>query len=344
MNIERSTWRGTTLALLASTFTIACPHDEAHSHRAEDASQSAAQPYDEPDGSGPTPGGADAEVKANRATHTGLVSVQDITIANLPARGHSLTVNAFLTRLVAPDYEEHPGQVSGCRAWVYDLHDKPPAAPEDHGVLSIGGVDRGPLTCPFSTERGAYTCPALGAEPVLSAGPDPFALGAGVTISLAPGGHGAFDRVETTLTPGAVFTLDQASSARIQDVPLDGQALALSCESCGLADTTIVRISTTDGELTPGSPVAMPAPRRKSVEIQCVAMGSATLVVPAAAMQLLAETHRLSPATRVRTAFMRDALRLAINQPPNAPNQLALAVGHGVLGFTTPRAAPVAGP
>lgn len=338
MNIERPTFTTGTLALLASAMMAACPGTETRSPDSDAAAQNVVDATVEVDG-GQAASAGDASVKPTPATHTGLVSVQDITIANLPQAGHSLTVNAFLTRLVAPDYQEFPGQVTGCRAWAYDRLEKPPAAQEDHGVLTVAGVQGGPLNCSFSVERGTYACPALPAPG--QAAPTTAALvhETGVTISLAPNGEGAFDRVEATLTPGAAFTLDDATNRTLQHLPLEGQPVSLSCSDCGSADVTIVRITTTDGDLTGATPVAMPAPKAKSVEIQCVAMGGSTVVIPAAAMKLLADTHRLSPATRIRTAFMRDGLRLVTNQPPRAANQLVLAVGHGVLGFTTPQAA-----
>jgi hypothetical protein len=336
MMTERSTWRETTLALLASAMMAACPNSEAMRSGGRDAAlRDAAGAASGADGSRPAL--SDAEAMVTRPTHTGLVSIQEITIANLPALAPGVTVNAFLNGLVAPDYDEHPGQVAGCRAWAYDLIDRPPAPQQDHGVLNIAGVGQEPLTCAFQAERG-YGCAADRDAQLPSATFGPFLPDAQVTISLQPGGHAAFERVEATLKPGAAFTLDRASSAAIQDVPLTGQALSLSCEQCGVADVTIVRITSSDGELLDSSPVTMPAPKRKSVEIQCVALAGGHVVVPAAAMQLLADTHRTSPATRIRTAFMRDALKLVTNQPPSAPNQLAIVVGHGVLGFTTPQA------
>ncbi|MEY4513902.1 MAG: hypothetical protein RLZZ450_6024 [Pseudomonadota bacterium] len=323
--------------VLASAMTAACPRMEPSQHHA-DAAHDVVDATGEADGSRP-PSVPDAEGRRSPATHTGLVSVQDITIANLPASGHGLTVNAFLTQAVAPDYEEHPGQVTGCRAWAYDRVDKPPATQEDHGVLNIAGVENGPLACAFSSERGAYWCPAIGERAAAASASVSVVHESGVTLSLVPDGDSAFDGVEATLTPGAAFNLDSATNATLQNLPLRGDAVSLSCRECGAAEVTIVRITSSDGDLTGSSPVAMPAPKQKSVEIQCVALGSSTIVVPAAAMQLLAETHRLSPATRVRTAFMRDGLRVVTNQPPRAPNQLVLAVGHGVLGFTTPQGA-----
>lgn len=353
MHNERLTFCARALLLVVSAMTTACPDNEASHPGADAAVDTVIDAGTQADASAPTSpvdasaqadaaaatSQADASAPRGTATHTGLVSVQDITIANLPAAGHSLTVNAFLTRLVAPDYEELPGQVTGCRAWAYDRVDKPPAAQEDHGLLTIDGVRGGPLACPFSSERGSYACPTL-ATPAPAPATEALVHDTGVTISLAPRADAAFDRVEAKLTPGAAFTLDDATSTAVQALPLDGQSVSLSCKECGTADVTIVRITTTDGDLTGASPVAMPLPRAKSVEIQCVALQGNTVVVPAAAMKVLADTHRLSPATRVRTAFMRDGLSLVTNQPPRAPNQLVLAVGRGVLGFTTPQQVP----
>ena len=97
----------------------------------------------------------------------GLVSVQDVAIANIPAAGHGLTVNVFFTPLAAPDFEETPGQLTGCRAWSYDVATKPPPPEQDHGVLRIAGAKNGPLECRFVPQRG-YGCPTAVADAQVS--------------------------------------------------------------------------------------------------------------------------------------------------------------------------------
>jgi hypothetical protein len=92
------------------------------------------------------------------ASHSGLVSIQDVRIANLPAAGHGLTVNILLTPAAAPDYEERPGELEGCRVWRYDLTQQPAPAEQDHGALDIDGLSNGPIRCSFAAQRG-YVCP-----------------------------------------------------------------------------------------------------------------------------------------------------------------------------------------
>jgi hypothetical protein len=350
------------------------------------------------------------------ATHNGLASIQDIQIANLPQAGHGLTMTFLLNPAVPPDYEERPGEVSGCRAWAHDATSNPPPPEQDHGAIRVEGVKNGPYTCQFLASRG-YVCPTTApasgslvtgaanagaasysvpgaafsandvgrylqvsgattaanngafaivgvvsptevmvANPrataesaaavsyvvVAGAGPtpndlfQPFVAGTKVTVDIARGGAGAFDVPPTALTPGAPFVLDATMTDRLQHVPVTGEALTLSCADCGTADGTIVRITTTDGEVAGLSPVAMPAIKRKLIEIQCLALGTGSVTVPAPAMDLLRQAHAASPITRIRTAFMRDGLAIATNAPPKAPNRIAFAVGRGVLGFSQP--------
>lgn len=347
-----------------------------------------------------------------RPTHTGLVSVQDISIANVPAAGHGLTVSVLFQAARSPAFEEKPGEVTGCRAWSYDVAAAPPPVDEDHGVLALGGLRGGALTCRFVPGRG-YACPTAGGSAVVTteaasgaatriavagaaftaadvgrylavsgataagnngafaivavpsptevvvgnprataetftttytvlagAGPvpndlyDPFEGVAPVDVRLTPGGGMAFEAAGATLAPGSSFALDEASRARLVDVPVTGESLTFACADCGTADGTIVRLTTTDGDVSGLSPVAMPAPKRKSVEIQCVALGTGSVTVPAAAMALVRAANEASPVTRIRTAFMRDGLAVRSNEEAPA-NRLALAVGRGVLGFTT---------
>ncbi len=355
-----------------------------------------------------TPDGA---IPALRATHSGLVSVQDIALANLPAAGHGLTVTTILSAAVAPDYEEVPGSIEGCRVFTYDVDAKPQPPEEDHGVLRVGGARGGNLECRFVPQRG-YLCPTASYSGSASIEP----AGAGATISLtgaafsasdvgryvqvagsgAAGNNGAFAILaapsatsvtvanpravsesftgtfsvlagagptpadlyrpfegvsgvdlelaekttfaapKTTLRPGDAFVLDEASAKTLLAIPLDGSAVTLRCATCGAADGTIVRIQTTDASVAGLSPVAFPAPRKKSVEIQCVRSGTGEVTVPAAAMDYVRRSHLASPIARIRTAYMRDGLSVHTAATPLPPNRIALAVGRGMLGFTSP--------
>ncbi len=398
---------------LLAAVLVGCPAETLTGDTAQDAGapSSVSDAADAPQGPREADG-SDAS-SAARPTHTGLVSVQDISIANLPAAGHGLTVNVFFQAARPPAFEETPGDVTGCRAWTYDVATAPPPADEDHGAIALAGVRGGPLTCRFAPGRG-YVCPTAAGSAVIAleaasggaarvsvvgasftaadvgrylavtgatgapnngafaivaapsstelvignprataetftstytvlagAGPvpndvyEPFDGNTPVHVGLTPGGGHAFDAMDVALAPGAAFELDGPSRAKLVEVPVTGESLTLACEACGKADGTIVRLSTTDGDVAGLSPVAMPAPKRKSVEIQCVALGTGTVTVPAAAMALVRAANDASPITRVRTAFMRDGLAVRSNEAVRAPNRIALAVGRGVLGFTT---------
>ncbi len=393
------------LATLLATLALAgCPEDAAPPVTAT------------PDASATPPpeAGADAPdaAKGERPpTHSGLVSIQDIAIANLPAAGHGLTVTAILGAAVAPDYEEVPGSVQGCRVFTYDVDSKPQPPDEDHGPLRIGGARGGNLECRFVPQRG-YLCPtatlsgkgsvdvsasgatysvpgaafsssdvgrylqvtsdgspanagafailaAPGATSVVIANPRavsesftgtftilagagptpadlyrPFEGVAAVDVELAE--KAIFAAPKTTLRPGDGFVLDEASAKTLVAIPLDGSAIGLRCATCGTADGTIVRVQTTDASIAGLSPVAFPAPKKTSVEIQCVRLGSSEVTVPAAAMDYLKRAHLASPITRIRTAYMRDGLAVHTAPASLPPNRIALAVGRGTLGFTTP--------
>ncbi|UQA63942.1 hypothetical protein E8A73_039205 [Polyangium aurulentum] len=186
-----------------------------------------------------------------------------------------------------------------------------------------------------------YTVVA-GAGPVPGNPNDPIAGGDELTVALQPGGDMAFHVPESGPIPaGDAFVLDTASQAVIGALPLDGTAVTLGCAgqggSCGPAQATLVRISSTDGSVAGLSPFAMPAPIDKQVEIQCVVVGGeGKLVIPAEAMKLLQDAHQATPITRIRTAFMREGVATLANPAPQPPNTLNILVGHGLLAFTSP--------
>lgn len=407
---------GISTAMLFTAALAGCPEDDTPA--AADAS--APLPSTTPSSSSTTPPSGsdaappDAAVPTLAPTHTGLVSIQDITLANVPAAGHGLTATTILNRVVAPEYEEIPGSVEGCRVYTYDVDTKPQPPEEDHGVLRIGGAKGGNLECRFVPQRGyvcptatgagtftveppaggastaAYTVPGaafsandvgrylqiagtgaagnLGAFAIVAAPsatqvvvanpravaesfPGNFTViaGAGPTpndlyrpfegvsaIELDLPEKVTFASPKATLRPGDAFTLDETSARTLVAIPLDGAATTLRCSSCGTADGTIVRIQTTDASIAGLSPVAFPAPKKKSVEIQCVRVGTGEITVPAAAMEFLKKSHLASPVTRIRTAFMRDGLRVHTAAAPLPANRIALAVGRGTIGFTNP--------
>ncbi len=104
----------------------------------------------------------DAAVDAGAATTaTGIISVQDQVIHGFPAAGHGLSVRAdFTAPGRPPDFDEMPGQPTGCKAWLYDMQDDPPpAVAGDEGTVTVAGTAAPvPDGCVFNGTDG-YTCP-----------------------------------------------------------------------------------------------------------------------------------------------------------------------------------------
>jgi hypothetical protein len=114
-------------------------------------------PSDDP-GDGPA-GPSDAGTPAS--THTGTISIQDRRLLGAPQLGHGLSVLVDMsTAPRAPDFDDAPGQITGCKGWVYDLQsDPPPRTAGDVGTLSVEGTSAslGP-GCVFQ-EGAGYVCP-----------------------------------------------------------------------------------------------------------------------------------------------------------------------------------------
>jgi hypothetical protein len=72
----------------------------------------------------------------------------------------------------------------------------------------------------------------------------------------------------------------------------------------------------------------MPAIVTKKVVIRCTKLGGTSVTVPADVSAYL----MTSGATRIQTAFFRDALA----QPGTAAASANVVAGHGVVGFTNP--------
>lgn len=313
---------------------LGCPH----SSRSEPEESADASDLLDESASGATGDAAAAEAPP-RPTHGGLISIQHVTFPGAPAAGKGLTLQALFTRANPPLYEEQPGAPTGCKAYWYELPSAPPPALEDHGAITVRGLAGGELRCTFVPGRG-YGCDdgaassATGAPYLQRA----FVPSLPVHVSLAPGGERAWELPESTVQPGGAFVLDEPSRALIGAVPVDGRSVTLGCAgaggSCGRAQASIVRITTTDADVSGASPLAMPPPVRRSVEIQCAALDVGEITISEPAMQLLRRAHLEGALTRIRTAFMRDGVAIATNAPPAAPNRLVIAAGHAVIAYT----------
>jgi hypothetical protein len=133
------------------------------------------------------------------ATHTGLVSIQDMSIHGAPAAGHGLTVQAIFAPARAPDYEEQPGLPTGCKAWVYDLTAEPPPPQTDQGPLSIAVGDSS-IECRFDQDKG-YTCPVWSGS-------------GAAAITPGEGGKATFTAAGATFSPADVGRYLAVSGAK----------------------------------------------------------------------------------------------------------------------------------
>jgi hypothetical protein len=143
------------------------------------------------------------------------------------------------------------------------------------------------------------------------------------------------------IVAGEPFVVDTATAGLLDAFPFDGAAVTLGCSgsggTCGKADLTVVRLTSTDGDTTGLSPFAMPPPVSKQVDLLCATFAvEGNLVVPEGAIALLQNADAVSPITRIRTALMREGYLLVENDPALAPNQVRMLAGHGILGFTSP--------
>lgn len=117
----------------------------------------------------PADAGADPPADAGAdpaATAIGIISIQDQVIHGFPAAGHGLSVRAdFTAPGRPPDFDEMPGQPTGCKAWLYDMHDDPPpAVAGDEGIVTVAGTAAPvPDGCVFNGTDG-YACPVASGE------------------------------------------------------------------------------------------------------------------------------------------------------------------------------------
>lgn len=107
-----------------------------------------------PDAPAPTP---DA---APMSTHTGTISIHDMRVEGFPqlGRGLSVTIDFPPVSTRTPDFDDMPGQATGCKAWLYDLaNGDVPAVGGDEGTITITGADATIPPCTFVPGRG-YLC------------------------------------------------------------------------------------------------------------------------------------------------------------------------------------------
>lgn len=152
-----------------------------------------------------------------------------------------------------------------------------------------------------------------------------------LTTELTAGGDGKFTDWTKTQDFGDHFTLDDASEAILDDVPMNGSAFSIGCDGaggdCGSATATALDIVTTDGSIEGLPGFVMPPVDTKSVRIFCIFLVP-TVDVPEEVSQFLAD----SGATRVRTIYNRAETTDEIQSEA----QVTVVAGHARMGFTDP--------
>jgi hypothetical protein len=143
------------LSLLLPLAAAGCPSDQDPSPDAqtEPSADAAIAPDTAPD--------------APAVAAVGLISIQDQSIHGAPQAGHGLSVRAeFSLPVRAPDFDEQPGELTGCKAWLHDVDDDPrPALLGDQGMLAVTGTGAAvPNGCVF--DGAAYICPVVSATGV----------------------------------------------------------------------------------------------------------------------------------------------------------------------------------
>jgi hypothetical protein len=93
----------------------------------------------------------------------------------------------------------------------------------------------------------------------------------------------------------------------LRNLPVDGSAFEVACDSCGTSIGTVLNITTTDGSLAGvTSPFAMPPAVNERVNIRCAEVGATRIMVPANVSAFLmssgASASRRLPRPDARTA------------------------------------------
>jgi hypothetical protein len=93
-------------------------------------------------------------------THSGLISIHEVSVAGMPQVGHGLSARIdFNLATRPPDFDEAPGELEGCKAWLYDMQlDPPPARSGDEGKVVITGTTE-PIPEGCVSGEAGYFCP-----------------------------------------------------------------------------------------------------------------------------------------------------------------------------------------
>jgi hypothetical protein len=160
---------------------------------------------------------------------------------------------------------------------------------------------------------------------------DPLPENTTVSFEVTANADAPIESFTDEATVPSDFTLDDASMALLYDTPLTGDEFTIGCAGaggdCGSAQASILRVLTTDADVTGLPPNAMPPPDAKAVLVQCIVPLTGAVTVSAEASAILMN----SGATRVQTVFLRAT-------PTTDPARpwLTLLAPHMQAGNTTP--------
>jgi hypothetical protein len=183
---------------------------------------------------------------------------------------------------------------------------------------------------------GSYAV-AAGRGVIPSATPPDFLLGVDkLKAELVAGGGGHFESfVSSEIKADKIgFSFTAETQTAMTSMPLDGKAVTIECDKagnkCGSAQATALTLTTTDADVSTTSPFAMPTPTGKLAIVTCSALGS-SITIPDKFMKFIMDANP----TRVRALYLRVNAVLPIKNKNGAPNGTSVAVGRGIIGFTT---------
>lgn len=188
------------------------------------------------------------------------------------------------------------------------------------------------------------TLGGVGPQPVCGTGqgcPDPGMMtnDADVAVTLTAGGGQHIPTFTANFDPpagpGDDAALSAASLPIFANIPMDGSAFTIGCDSAvdcgaGTGDGVVLAIETTDGSIAGLSPLTMPPIVTKRVYIRCAALASSTVDVPATVSAYLSAAN--TGATRIQTTFIRGELG---GGGDGVTSNVNVVAGHAITTFKT---------
>lgn len=197
------------------------------------------------------------------------------------------------------------------------------AVPADNTLVLYTGT----ATIPNGTaETGAWLA-VWGSAPTPAAPTGMLANDASVQAVFTPKTGADLAAFDLTVTDvGDDFTMAASAAGTppikaLTDIPFDGTAFKVQCDTCGAAAGSILRLVATNADVTGIAFPDMPVGTKK-VEIQCRQFGQSVLTVPAEF------SAKLTDMTRVQATYMRLGVAMSTNPPVN------MVAGHAKAGYT----------